>query len=160
VYAQALHHPALQKFRGQCCPPTFAGTCTAAATQLSAAVTTALQALLADPVMLTSPRTGPNACLRVGSVIENYGFSQASAKYTWFSLDCTAVPDEDKVWRGTEQAPGWWQFSTTDGSGCLTIVNNDVIRVSYNCAWAGGRCAVLRWAMVQQPHVRRWLRDA
>lgn len=83
--------------------------------------------------MLTSPRTGPRACLRVGSVIENYRFSNARAKYAWFSNECPSVPDEEKVWQGTEQAPGWWQFSTIDGSGCLTVISSDIIRVSFNC---------------------------
>ena len=134
---RAALHPELHKdCGGQRCPFTgWCRHCAAAAHPLACCRCRyhCLQALLADPVMLTSPRTGPNACLRVGSVIENYRFTQASAKYAWFSLDCSTVPDADKVWQGTEQAPGWWQFSTIDGSGCLTIVNSDIIRVGTNC---------------------------
>ena len=91
-----------------------------------------LQMLLADPVLLTAPRTGPKACLRVGSAMPR-GYKPADAKAAVFSNDCSAVPADRKVWRATEQSAGWWQFSTTDGATCLTIVKADVIPDWYSC---------------------------
>ena len=93
------------------------------------------QLLLEDLVTLTAPRTGPNACLSIGSKMPN-GYTPAGARAAIFSNDCSTVPGESKTWRGTEQTSGWWQFSTIDGSACLTIAKQDIVRSWPDCEHA------------------------
>jgi hypothetical protein len=100
-------------------------------------VQTPLQKLLAEPVLVTTPRAGTGAgCLRRCSPPDCAPVPPSSFPATAaavFSPDCSKVADAAKVWTVKEVSRSWWQLSDGKGS-CLTIdAKTPPVFSTYSC---------------------------